>query len=30
MTKLCADAINMKKNESFIDRLNKIGPSIDP
>ena len=28
--KLCTNAINMKKNQSLIDRFNKKGPSIDP
>ena len=27
--KLCTDVINMKKNKSLIDRLNKRGPSIE-
>ena len=28
--KLCTDAINMKNNKPFIDRLDKRGPSIQP
>ena len=28
--KLCIEATSMKKNKSLIERLNKIGPSIDP
>ena len=28
--KLCKEATSMKKNKSLIERLNKIGPSIDP
>ena len=28
--KLCIEAISMKKNKSLMERLNKIGPSIEP
>ena len=28
--KLCIEAISMKKNKSLTERLNKIGPSIEP
>ena len=28
--KMCIEAILMKKNESLTERLNKIGPSIEP
>ena len=28
--KLCIEAISMKKNKSSIERVNKIGPNIEP
>ena len=28
--KLCIEAISIKKNTSLMERLNKIGPSIEP